>query len=90
MDSSRMARRLGRFFVEYVGNLDVPDDVPQPVASEGDRRTDHHARKLVGWFKEEMEGRGLSEAQERELMNGVREVFRREAATSRSEAGEEG
>jgi hypothetical protein len=85
-----MVRRLGRFFVEYVGNLDVPEDAPQPVAVDADRRTDHRARKLVGWFKEEIEGRGLSEAKERELMNGVREAFRQEAAASRGDTGEEG
>ncbi|HEX4822954.1 MAG TPA: hypothetical protein VFV19_01440 [Candidatus Polarisedimenticolaceae bacterium] len=83
MSSQRRDKRLKRFLVEYVANLDAADG-KQTRGSESseaipDRRVNHRARRMVDWFKQEMQARELSPEKEHALLNGVRELIRQEA-----------
>ena len=81
--SARRDRRLKRFLVEYVANLDATDGKGEKggEAAEAipDRRVNHQARRMVDWFKREMHARELSPEKERALLQGVRELIRQEA-----------
>lgn len=82
--SARRDKRLKRFLVEYVANLDATDGSAEAQPKDGteaipDRRINHQARRMVDWFKQEMQARELSPDKERALLNGVRELIRQEA-----------
>jgi hypothetical protein len=83
MSSPRRDRRLKRFLVEYVANLDATEGKPATGVENSetipDRRVNHQARRMVDWFKQEMQARELSPDKERALLNGVRELIREEA-----------
>ena len=79
--SARRDRRLKRFLVEYVANLDATEGKGEKKTSGAipDRRVNHRARRMVDWFKQEMQARELSPEKEHALLNGVRELIRQEA-----------
>jgi hypothetical protein len=83
--SARRDRRLKRFLVEYVANLDAAEEKGERTPKGGtpeaipDRRVNHRARRMVDWFKHEMQARELSPEKERALLIGVRELIRQEA-----------
>jgi hypothetical protein len=75
--------RLGRFIVEYVGNLNLTyraSRAPRPTPA--DRRTNRHLRELVDWFKAQMEVRGLPAARKDELVRDLRQALRPGSAAS--------
>ena len=76
MGRSWQQRRWARLLFEYVGNVEVAEGWPEETRAPWDRRSNHHARELVEWFKQEMADRRLSPAQETELLNGVRDAVR--------------
>lgn len=69
-------RRWGRFFLEYVGNIDVASPEGNDVPARVERRTNHHGRELVEWFKRELADRRLAPEKKIELLNGMREAVR--------------
>ena len=83
--SARRDKRLKRFLVEYVANLDATEGKGETTEKTGsaeaipDRRVNHRARRMVDWFKQEMQARELSPEKEHALLNGVRELIRQEA-----------
>lgn len=83
--SARRDRRLKRFLVEYVANLDAAEGKGETTPKSGtpeaipDRRVNHRARRMVDWFKQEMQARELSPEKEHALLLGVRELIRQEA-----------
>ena len=62
---------------EYIANLDEGEnenenEVPDLVPMIRDPRVNHQARRMVDWFKREMEARQLTPEKEAALLNGVR------------------
>ncbi len=62
---------IGRFLIEYVGNVDVE---PQRV----DRRRNRQARVLMDHVKQEMLSRDIDPSDADRLMENLREVVRTE------------
>ena len=62
---------LGRFCVEYLGNVD-------PIGS-AERRRNLRGRELIDWVKYQIEQHGLPRGQQQRLLSLARQVVRDEA-----------
>jgi len=87
-------RQWKKVLFEYIANLDENEDenengVPDMAPMISDPRVNHQARRMVDWFKREMEARHLSPEKEAALLNGVRRAIRQELAEVPVEALEE-
>jgi hypothetical protein len=62
---------LGRFCIEYLGNVDP--------AGSAERRRNLRGRELIDWVKYQIEQHGLPAGQEQRLLRLARQVARDEA-----------
>ena len=69
--------RLGRFIIEYVGNLEPLHREDRALGPPpADRRTNYQNRELVEWVKGQMEDRGFPAARKHQFVDDLRRALR--------------
>ena len=82
---STVGIRASRFLFDYVGNVDSEEHEDLGRAGPPDRRSNHEARELLNWIKEQMAERGFPARNEEEFLEDLRQAIRKEQGMTSGE-----